>query len=225
MCATKFCRYNGAIELGTIGFVLNAVDDGGIGRSTVRFGGARARPTSKETVMVATVAAGHRIAEARSMMKKKDVDLLIASPGSDMAYLAGYFGHASERPAFLLIPREGDVAIIIAAFESRSLPNFDDDVRISTYTETQDGFDIVREATGRYRHGVRRIAISDQVWGRFLLRLQSIFEGATFTYASAYLRDLRMRKNDSELELLRAAAERTDRALDTILQITHAGSH
>jgi Xaa-Pro aminopeptidase len=151
-------------------------------------------------------------------MEKNDLDLLIASPGSDMAYLAGYFGHASERPAFLLIPKRGEPAIVIAAFESRSLPDYDGTVKILTYTETQDGFDLVRQARSSFSGQMRRVAVSDQIWGRFLLRLQSLMEDAEFAHASGYLRELRMRKDDSELGLLRSAAERTDRALETVLQ-------
>jgi Xaa-Pro aminopeptidase len=168
--------------------------------------------------LVTTVSAGRRIEAARSLMATNDVDLLIASPGADMAYLAGYFGHASERPALLLIPRHGEPSIVMALFESRSLPDYGGAVNILTYTETQDGFDMVRAATASSSEDMRRVAVSDQVWGRFLLRLQSLLKDAEFANASGYLRELRMRKDDSELDLLRSAAERTDRALETVLQ-------
>jgi Xaa-Pro aminopeptidase len=151
-------------------------------------------------------------------MEEKDLDLLIASAGSDMAYLAGHFGHPSERPALLLIPKSGRPAMVIAAFESRALPAYDGSISVLTYTETQDGFGFVSDAIASFSGDVEKAAVSDQIWGRFLLRLQSILVGADFTHASSYLRELRMRKDESELDALRSAAARTDLALETALQ-------
>lgn len=173
--------------------------------------------------MTTTVLTESRIDRVQSMLDKRNLDLLIAAPGSDMAYLMGYFGHVSERPALLMIPRGAAPVIVMAAFESKSLPTLDNGVEVLTYGETQDGFDLATSAARSFGGRPMRIAVSDGMWARFLLRLQSVFAGSTFEHASGYLRDFRMRKDPEELARLRSAAERADRALEESLKAPVAG--
>jgi Xaa-Pro aminopeptidase len=74
------------------------------------------------------------------------------------------------------------------------------------------------EATGRPAAGVRAVAVSDSLRAAFVLGLQRVLPGARFTLASAVLRDLRMRKDPDEVELLRTAARAADRVVAAIAQ-------
>lgn len=168
--------------------------------------------------MTAVATKTDRIARVQSLLPGHDLDLLIVALGSDMAYLLGYFGHPSERPALLMIPAEGPAGIVMAAFESRALPELGSEVQVFAYTETQDPFTVLQKAAVGYVYKASTVAVSDQVWGRFLLDLQRVFSNATFKPASGCLRELRMKKDPRELSLMRASAERADRALERVLR-------
>ena len=159
-----------------------------------------------------------RVEKAKSLLAEKGLDALIAAPGSDMAYLLGYFGHPSERPALLIIRSDGPHQVLIAAFESLALPRLPADVNMTTYSETQNAFDVLSDVAGDYASTIRSVAVSDQIWGSVLLKLQDLFTNATMEAASGYLRDLRMRKEPEEVSLLKAAAKRADSALAQVLE-------
>lgn len=139
-------------------------------------------------------------------------------PGSDMVYLIGHSGHQSERPAVLIVRPNEQHLLLIAAFESRALPPLGEQVRILTYGETADPFSVLGDAVADWKNAGSRFAVSDTLWATHLLGLQRLFEDAAFTRASVYLRDLRMVKDAGEIEIMRSAALRTDRALERVLE-------
>jgi Xaa-Pro aminopeptidase len=159
-----------------------------------------------------------RVEKVKSLLRARGLDAIIVAPGSDMAYLIGHFGHPSERPALLVIRPDGPAQIVMAAFEARALPVLDTGVEVSTYTETQDPYEVLAGISAGYLDSIQSAAISDQMWGSVLLRLQQLFARTKFTPASGYLRDLRMRKDGDEVGLMRAAGERADQALEIVLE-------
>lgn len=158
-----------------------------------------------------------RLHAIHSLLQKHDLDLLVITPGSDLAYAVGHFSQPSERPVCLLISRQGGATMVIAGFESRALPDLKGAVDIRTYGETEDPYRLVSEAL-RSNPLANRVAISDQAWSVVLLGLQGILPEAHCTCASRYVRELRVRKDDGELELLRTAGNRTDKGLIRLLR-------
>ena len=59
----------------------------------------------------------------------------------------------------------------------------------------------------------RHLAVGDTTWAVFLLALQERLPGASFVAASTLTRELRMRKEAGEVELLRRAGEAVDRVV------------
>lgn len=157
-----------------------------------------------------------RLDRVRQLLSAHDLDLLVVTPGSDMAYLIGYFGEASERPVLLLIGKEARSQIVMARFESRALPDLGEEVGVVPYDETDDVFALTREVVDLPAASAH-IAISDRAWARVVLRLEAALPVADFVYASPYLRQLRMIKDQGELDYLGSAGERTDRALEGFL--------
>jgi Xaa-Pro aminopeptidase len=68
-----------------------------------------------------------------------------------------------------------------------------------------------------------RLAVGDQLWSAFLLRLQDALPGAGFTPASAVTRQLRMRKDPEEVEALARVAAAIDRVVDHLGELRWAG--
>src|SRR5207244_12392713 len=67
------------------------------------------------------------------------------------------------------------------------------------------------------------VAVADQMWSLFVLRLQAALRGRGFQLASDITRGLRMRKDAYERDALRAVSAAADRAYPRLLEREFAG--
>lgn len=156
-----------------------------------------------------------RMSRVQALIQARDIDLLIATPSSDLVYLLQYPARASERPTMLAIPCLGSPFIVLPQLEAPRLIGLEG-IAIIAYGETESPFLKLREAVSEGA-GPARIAISDQSWSSVLLELQHAFPGASFETAGPIIRELRMKKHTDELDSLEQGAALVDRAFDTIL--------
>ena len=87
---------------------------------------------------------------------------------------------------------------------------------VAAWEETEDPMGLVAaslgDALGVERALIRAVAVSDGLRAAFVLGLQRVLPGATFSLASAVLAGLRMRKDADEIEVLfTLMAERYER--------------
>jgi Xaa-Pro aminopeptidase len=168
-----------------------------------------------------TIPAGRyrdRIAAARDLARDAGFDAVLVGVGADMRYLAGYPAMPLERLTMLVIPTEGDWALIVPRLEAtpaRSCPPASAGLLpVVTWDETDDAHalvaSMVRDAGVS---GTLRIAVSDDLPARHLLRLQERLAGARFELASPILGRLRIVKDDDEIALLTEAAHAADRVV------------
>lgn len=156
----------------------------------------------------------------RGVLAAEGVDLLLVAPSADLRYLSGLDAHASERPTLLVMTPEYPTTILLPQFEAPLAADLED-VRILTYQETENPYQILAQALDGVASST--IAISDQAWAAVLLGLQGVFTGARFITAARCIRQLRMRKSPDELHLLRMAGGMVDRAFDDLVQLRFAG--
>ena len=156
---------------------------------------------------------------AAEELRRRDVAALVVSPGADLFYLAGYQVFASERITCLVLDRDGASTMVCPELEEPRVAHSAPDLRRRTWSETDDPFAIVASLLPR----TGAVAVADQMWAAFLLRLEAAAGDRTFCPASSITRELRMRKDASEIEALRAASESADRAYVRILERTFAG--
>jgi Xaa-Pro aminopeptidase len=169
-----------------------------------------------------------RLAAARDLAREAGFGAILVGVGADMRYLAGYPAMPLERLTMLVIPTAGDWALVAPRLEAtpaRSCPpaaaGF---LPVVTWEEADDAHAVVvsmvREATGEERRGDEsgrpRIAVSDDLPARHLLRLQERAPGARFELASPILGRLRIVKDADEIALLTEAARAADRVVDQI---------
>ncbi len=90
-------------------------------------------------------------------------------------------------------------------------------VEVVTWEETEDPMALLAarlsDALGRAATDVRAVAVNDGLRAAFVLGVQRVLPGARLSLASAVLRQLRMRKDADEIELLRPAAQAADRVV------------
>jgi len=169
-----------------------------------------------------------RLAAARDLAREAGFGAILVGVGADMRYLAGYPAMPLERLTMLVIPTAGDWALVAPRLEAtpaRSCPpaaaGF---LPVVPWEEADDPHalvaSMVREATSEERRGDEsgglRIAVSDDLPARHLLRLQEGAPGARFELASPILGRLRIVKDADEIALLTEAARAADRVVDQI---------
>src|SRR5207253_225594 len=89
----------------------------------------------------------------------------------------------------------------------------------ATWGETEDPYALV----ARLVNGAGGVAVADQMWAAFVIRLESTLPRRAFSVASEITRELRIRKDASEREALRLVAESADRAYARMLGRPFAG--
>jgi Xaa-Pro aminopeptidase len=164
-----------------------------------------------------------RLDAVREEARAAGVDGLLIGVGADMRYLAGYPAMPLERLTMLVIPTVGDLALVAPRLEvapARSCPPAaSGDLPVVTWEESDDAHALVAgmlgASVGETRAG-RRIAVSDDLPARHLLRLQERLPGATFELGSPILGALRVVKDADEIALLTEAAHAADRVVTQI---------
>jgi Xaa-Pro aminopeptidase len=163
-----------------------------------------------------------RLSAARDLAGEAGFAAILVGVGADMRYLAGYGAMPLERLTMLVIPTKGDWALVAPRLEAtpaRSCPPAAAGLLpVVTWDEADDPHRLVAQMVGAAAGGSQslRIAVSDDLPARHLLRLQERLPGARFELASPILGRLRIVKDPDEIALLTEAAHAADRVVAQI---------
>jgi Xaa-Pro aminopeptidase len=151
-----------------------------------------------------------RAAEAAAL---RGVEVLLITPSPDYAYLLGYSAPALERLTCLVLRGGGAPVLVLPRLEEplarQALGELSEDLEIVPWDETDDPIRAVQALVGP----ARRVAIPDQMWARFALRLGAALDPAELVPAGPTMSELRAVKDPEEIERLKAAAAAADRAM------------
>lgn len=150
-----------------------------------------------------------RLARLQERMTAADVDVTLLSVGADLLYLTGYEAMASERLTVLVVPKAGEPLMLVPELEAPRVEHGAFELR--PWAETEDPV-----ALAAANSDPSRVAVGDHMWSVFLTRFLKYWDRAEWLPASELTRDLRMRKEDAEVDLLRAAAHGVDRVMGRI---------
>jgi Xaa-Pro aminopeptidase len=161
-----------------------------------------------------------RRTRAAAKLRERGLGALLVSPGPDLFYLSGYQVFTSERLTCLVLDPNGKATIVCPELEAPRVAVAAPDIARSTWKETDDPCAIVAALVRAPGGGV---AVADQMWAAFVLKLQAALPERAFAVASDITRGLRMRKDDAEIEALRLVSESADRAYARMLERPFAG--
>ena len=152
-----------------------------------------------------------RLAALETALAPADVGALLVGPGADLRYLTGYSALEMERLTLLVVRADGRARLVVPTLErpraeAAGLPPA---VEVVDVGETGDPFTAVVDALGDA--ATERLGVGDRLWSTFLLRLQDRLPSASWIPASTVTRELRMVKDDAELDALRRAGQAIDR--------------
>jgi Xaa-Pro aminopeptidase len=162
--------------------------------------------------------AGRR-ARAAARCNEAGLAALLLAPGSDLTYLSGYRIFSSERLTCLVLASDGTATLVVPELEAPRAAAAAPDLAQAMWSETADPFALVASLVAQ----PGAVAVADQMWASFALRLQAALPGRSFRVASEITRELRMRKDRVELEALRAVSAAADRAYIRALDLEFAG--
>ncbi|TKG72365.1 M24 family metallopeptidase [Prauserella endophytica] len=153
-----------------------------------------------------------RLDRARGAAADANTDALLIAPGSDLRYLIGQAGGSFERLTTLVIPAAGDgpPALVVPKLEA---PGYSDvpldelGVELVTWVDGDDPYQLVAGRLGK----PGRVAVSDMMAALHVLALRAAVGDAEQCLAGPVLRELRMRKDATEIAALRKAGEAIDR--------------
>src|SRR5689334_539319 len=147
---------------------------------------------------------------AADALRRAGVDALLLTPGPDLHYLTGFeHGHAGERLLALVLRADASGEWIVPAMNVAQVkPHTSGDEPVRAWTDPETYIPALRSALG----GLASLAFDDESRAAFLLDVMESSK-VRVQRASSILRALRIRKDATELELLRQAGRTVDRAI------------
>jgi Xaa-Pro aminopeptidase len=147
-----------------------------------------------------------RLRRVRASAEVAGVDALLVSPGPDLRYLTGYDAIPLERLTCLVVPREGDIRIVVPALEvpaAMASAVGQLDLEVVAWQENDDPYALTASLVGAAEH----VAVDDHMWASKVLALRDAMPGVHQVAAGPVIAQLRMRKSASEIaSLVRAGA-------------------
>jgi Xaa-Pro dipeptidase len=163
-----------------------------------------------------------RVAKAQELMRQAGVGALLLEPGSSMLYFTGISWWRSERLTAVVIPADGEIAVVTPYFEEPSVREsmaFGDDVR--TWNENENPLVLVNGILADRGSIGRPVAMEETVRYFVVSELQRVNPGIEVISGSAITQGCRMYKSAHELQLMQRASDITVAAYrDTHPKIT-----
>ena len=156
-----------------------------------------------------------RLERAREALAERDLEALICFPSSNLTYLSGFADEPMERHLFLFVTPEQALFVAPEMYDHQIRDESPvEDVR--TWSDDEDPTRLLEAVGDDLGIGEGRLLVDDRMWALFTQDLRATFPDATFGLASEVLEDLRLRKDEAELEALREAARISDRVSEEI---------
>jgi Xaa-Pro aminopeptidase len=150
-----------------------------------------------------------RIQAVRGLLGEAGVDGMLLSVGADLPYFTGYEAMPLERLTMLVLPAVGEALLFVPELEAPRVEPVGDLFEVRSWGETEDPLEPTAAAVRTWQ----RALIGDATWATFVLGLQDRLPRLVLSPASEVTRELRMRKDESEIDALRRAGQGADRVV------------
>jgi Xaa-Pro dipeptidase len=213
----EFLKLSGATA--GAGMLLSACKDAAIQKAAVSVD-----RITDDAVPIAVGERLSRIAKAQSLMAENDIAAIIVEPGSAMLYFSGIGWRRSERLTALIVPREGEIAVVTPYFEEPSVREsmtFGNEVR--SWHEHEDPFELVAGILKDRQLNGGRVGLEETVRYFVVEGMRNAAPQQELVSAAAVTRGCRMIKSTNEIALMKKASEVTLRAYDHVFGNLEAG--
>lgn len=165
-----------------------------------------------------------RIKKAQQLMVKQGLSALVIEPGASMTYFSGMQWWRSERLTALVIPQEGQPAVVTPFFEAPSVKeSLAIDAEVRVWQEHESPFVQVNEALKARRLDKGKIGFENTVRYFVLNGLMSLMTKCEHVPAEPVILGCRMYKSNHELQLMHKANEVTLKAYEHVYSQLEVG--
>ncbi|MBN2324332.1 MAG: aminopeptidase P family protein [Spirochaetes bacterium] len=150
-----------------------------------------------------------RIDDLKAVMRKKNVDIAVIGPTTNMRYLLGNTPHPDERLCVLLVSHD-KTQLIVPALNEAQARSFTD-VPLVLWEDHKGPDGAIRSSILKEHGGVA--AVDGSMRADFLLSILKEMSFERIVAADEIVGELRMRKSKEEIAALKDAAALADRAM------------
>ena len=165
-----------------------------------------------------------RVAKAQKLMREAGISAVLLEPGAAMLYFTGISWRRSERLTAVVIPADGEIAVVTPFFEEPSVREsmtFGNDVR--TWNEHESPFERVAGILKDRGLSGGKIGLEDTVRYFIVEGLKAAAPGFEIASALSVTQGCRMYKTPAEIALMKKASEVTLTAYSHVWQKLEAG--
>jgi Xaa-Pro aminopeptidase len=153
-----------------------------------------------------------RLARLHAAMEMQKIDLLALGPGPHMRWLLGFSPHADERPCLLLAGPGGEAFVMPALNAQGSREHTG--IAFFEWSDDTGPNTALKEALAAVGGArAKSVALDETMRADFVLLLLGELPGASHQFAASTVGELRMGKDENEIDLLEASAEINDMAM------------
>src|SRR6478609_2143380 len=152
-----------------------------------------------------------RLARLAELAGTSGADVVLITPGPDLAYFVGHSIGSHERLTCLVVPANGGPSLLVPTLERpgwTGSPVERMDVSIGTWTDGQDPYAALADLLPA---DARVLSVDYHMPAVHALNAQAIVPGSELTLAGEAIAELRMRKGAAEVGSLAAAGAAIDR--------------
>jgi Xaa-Pro aminopeptidase len=153
---------------------------------------------------------------AQELMRKGGIDLLVIGPSASFRYFVGCNALTTMRFIAFLLTATGEAAILTPKIQEPIYAR--QEIPLISWDDTQSPYKVMEGIVKKT--GVRTIAVNDELWSTFFIGIRDQFPNSPMVAGQSIAGELRLRKDSSELALLRAASERIDAVWDEFRKTT-----
>ncbi len=166
-----------------------------------------------------------RISHLLQLLKQYQLDAIALNPGPTLTYLTGLEFHLMERPTVMLVSAEGTVGLILPALEQQKLLGLAFDLAVYLFGDDPATWQqVFSQALAELGLANARIGVEPARLRVLELRfLEKATPDADFIDASSVFAELRMCKDQQELDKMRKAALIAQQALLETLKTVRTG--
>jgi len=151
-----------------------------------------------------------RLNKVRAAMDMASMDALLLTKPESMYYLSGYLSPPVYRYQSMILPRNGDMVLILAEIEKKLAQETTWFRDIIGFTDLDDPLYITKDMLeslklGKANIGIEKNDISGYLPITVYEKLINLLPGATLCDASDLVGEVRLIKSDSEIECMRTA--------------------
>ena len=156
-----------------------------------------------------------RLHRCQDALADQDVDALVLFPSPNLFYLTGFEEEPAERHLLAFVTAE-DFAIVAPTMYAGQIKAETFIENVDDWDDDEDPMTVVKDVLNRLGISGGEVLLDDRMFALFSLDLQAALQDASFGLASEVLDDLRITKDETELDALCEAGRISDEVSEAV---------